>query len=409
MASTRRIRVVLLAVLTGFCTACAADWPQFRGPARDGTSPETGLLKQWPQEGPKELWSYDGLGDGFSSVSVADGVVYTTGMIGGQGYLFAFDLQGGLKYKVAYGPEWTKSGNYPGTRTTPTIDGDRLYLMSGQGRIACHKAATGAHLWHIDTADKFQGKNIEWGIAESPLIDGDKVILTPGGQDATVVALNKMTGQTIWTSKGLSQRSAYCSPILVERGSNRLILTLVEKAAVGIDANSGKVFWTIPHEVSYDIQAVSPAYQDGLMCITNGYRHGTHGFQLSPDGTGVEPKWSEKSLDVHHGGVVLVDGALHGASTGGNWTCIELASGKVKFSDKLVGKGSVIYVDGMLYGYGEKGQVGLIRIKPDGYELVSSFKVAKGTKEHWAHPAISDGRLYIRHGQALMCYDIKAQ
>ncbi|MBP7053670.1 MAG: PQQ-like beta-propeller repeat protein [Phycisphaerae bacterium] len=408
MASTRRIRIVLLTVLAGVCTARAADWPQFRGPGRDGTSSETGLLKQWPQEGPKELWSFDELGDGFASVSVADGVVYTTGMIGGQGHLFAFDLQGGLKYKVAYGPEWTKSGNYPGTRTTPTLDSDRLYLMTGQGRIACHKAATGEHLWHIDTLGKFNGKNIEWGISESPLIDGDKVICTPGGQDATVVALNKMTGQTIWTSKGLSQLSAYCSPILVERGSNRLILTLVEKAAVGVDANTGKVFWTIPHEVNYDIQAVSPAYQDGLMCITNGYRHGTHGFQLSPDGTSVEPKWSEKSLDVHHGGVVLVDGNLHGASTGGNWTCIELATGKVQFTDRLVGKGSVIYVDGMLYGYGEKGQVGLIRIKPDGYELVSSFKVAKGTKEHWAHPAISDGRLYIRHGQALMCYDVQA-
>ncbi len=409
MESARRIRVVLLMVLTAASVANAADWPQFRGAARDGTSPETGLVKQWPQGGPKELWSYDGLGDGFASVSVADGLVHITGMIGGQGYLFAFDLQGDLKYKIAYGPEWTKSGNYPGTRTTPTIDGDRLYLMSGQGRIACHKAKTGEHLWHIDTLDKFKGKNITWGIAESPLIDGEKVICTPGGQDATVVALNKMTGETIWTTRGLSQLSAYCSPILVERGSNRLILTLAEKAAVGIDANTGKVYWTIPHEVSYDIQAVSPAYHDGLMCITNGYHHGCFSYALSPDGTSVDPRWVEKSLDVHHGGVVLVDGALHGASMSGNWICLNLATGKVKFTDKLVGKGSVIYVDGMLYGYGERGQVGLIRIKPDGYELVSSFKVTKGTKEHWAHPAISDGRLYIRHGQALMCYDIKAQ
>jgi outer membrane protein assembly factor BamB len=408
MESARRIRIVLLMVLAVVSTASAVDWPQFRGPSRDGTSPETGLMKQWASEGPKELWSFDGLGDGFSSVSVANGVVYTTGMIGGQGYLFAFDLQGTLKYKTAYGPEWTKSGSYPGTRTTPTIDADRLYLMSGQGRIACHKAATGEHIWHIDTLDKFKGKNISWGIAESPLIDGEKVICTPGGQDATVVALNKMTGETIWTSKGLSQLSAYCSPILVDRGSYRRVVTLVEKAIIAVDAKTGTVSWTIPHEVSYDIQAVSPAYQDGLMCITNGYRHGTHGFQLSPDGTSVEPKWSEKSLDVHHGGVVLVDGNLHGASSNGTWVCLDLATGKVKFTDKLVGKGSIIYVDGMLYGYGEKGQVGLIRMKPDGYELVGSFKVTKGAKEHWAHPAISDSRLYIRHGPALMCYDIKA-
>lgn len=408
MAPTRRMPVVFLMVLAVVSAANAGDWPQFRGPGRDGISHETGLLKQWPQEGPKELWSYDGLGAGFSSVSVVAGVVYTTGMIDGQGYLFAFDAQGSLKYKIAYGPEWTKSGNYPGTRTTPTIDGDRLYLMSGQGRIACHRVATGEHIWHIDTLDKFKGKNITWGIAESPLIDGEKVICTPGGQDATVVALNKMTGETIWTTKGLSQLSAYCSPVLVERGATRLILTLVEKAAIGVDAGTGKVYWIIPHEVSYDIQAVSPVYQDGLMYVTNGYHHGSFGYALSPDGTSATEKWSEKSLDVHHGGVVLVDGNIHGASMGGNWASLALATGKVNFTDKLVGKGSVIYADGMLYGYGEKGQVGLIRIKPDGYELVGSFRVAKGTKEHWAHPAISDGRLYIRHGQALMCYDIKA-
>jgi hypothetical protein len=402
-------------VLVSVSAANAADWPQFRGPTRDGISPETGLMKQWPQEGPKELWSYDGLGTGYSSVSVADGLVFTTGLIDGQGYLFAFDLQGNLKYKVNYGPEWTDAGNYPSARTTPTIDGDRLYLMSGLGRLACHEAKTGKPIWHVDTLEKFKGRNIRWGIAESPLIDGEKVICTPGGQDATMVALNKMTGATIWTTKGLSQASAYCSPILVERGGTRLLLTMVEKSIIGVDADSGKVQWTVPHEVSYDIQAVSPAYKDGLVYVTNGYRHGSHGFQLSPDGTSVEKKWSEKSLDVHHGGVVLVDGNIHGAATNGTWSCLDLATGKVEFTDRsdgserLVGKGSVIYVDGMLYGYGEKGDVGLIRIKPDGYELVGSFKIRKGSKEHWAHPAISDGRLYIRHSEVLMCYDIKAR
>ena len=409
MGSTRRIWTALVLSLAVVSAAEAVDWPQFRGPSRDGTSPETGLMKRWPQDGPKELWSYDGLGEGYSSVSVVGGIVYTTGMIGGQGYLFAFDSQGKPKYKVNYGPEWTKAGNYPSARTTPTIDGDRLYLMSGQGRLACYKAATGERLWYVDTLDKFKGKNIPWGIAESPLIDGEKVICTPGGQDATMVALNKMTGATIWTTQGLSQLSAYCSPILVERGPNRLLLTMVEKAVIGVGADTGRVYWIIPHEVSYDIQAVSPAYQDGLMYFTNGYHHGSHVFQLSPDGTSVTPKWSEESLDVHHGGVVLVDGNIHGASSSGNWICLDLATGKVEFTDKLVGKGSVIYVDGMLYGYGEKGQVGLIKIKPDGYELVNSFRVRQGSKEHWAHPAISDGRLYIRHGDCLMCYDIKAQ
>lgn len=409
MGSLRRVCVVLLTVLVVVSAVEAADWTQFRGPSRDGTSSETGLLKEWPKEGPKELWSVDGLGTGYASVAVANGLVFTTGLVGDDGCLFAFDLQGKPKYKVNYGPEWTDSRNYPSARTTPTIDGDRLYLMSGQGRIACHDARTGKPIWHIDTLEKLKGRNIRWGIAESPLIDGEKVICTPGGPDATIVALNKMTGETIWTSKGLSEASAYCSPILIERGPNRLIVTLVEKSLVGVDANTGKVLWTTPHEVSYDIQAVSPAYGDGVIYITNGYNHGSFGFQLSPDGTSVEQKWAEKSLDVHHGGVVLVGGNIHGAGTDGTWSCIDLATGKVEFTGKHVGKGSVIYVDGMLYGYGEKGQVGLIRIKPDGYELTSSFRVQKGSKEHWAHPAISDGRLYIRHGEVLMCYDIKAQ
>jgi outer membrane protein assembly factor BamB len=281
--------------------------------------------------------------------------------------------------------------------------------MSGMGRIACHNARTGDHIWHIDTLRKFSGKNLRWGIAESVLIEGEKVICTPGGPGASVVALNKLNGQTIWTSKGLGEASGYCSPVAINVGSKRVVLTLLKQSVAGIDINNGKVLWTHPHKVRYDINAVTPAYANGLIYVSNGYSQGGHMFELAPDGTSIKKKWSEKSLDVHHGGVVLVDGAIHGASNRGKWTCLDPATGRVKFSsDKLVGKGSVIYVEGLMYGYGEKGgDVGLIKINPDGYEMVSSFKITKGSAEHWAHPAISDGRLYIRHGDVLMCYDIK--
>ena len=409
MRPSRRIPGILIIVLVGFSTLPAGDWPQFRGPGRDGTSPETGLMRQWPDGGPAELWSCGGLGEGFSSVAIAGGVVYATGLISREGYLFAIDSQGKLKYRVSYGPEWDKAGRSPGTRTTPTIDGERVYLMSGMGRLACYNAADGTRLWCVDTLKKFAGHNIFWGIAESVLIDGDKVICTPGGKDAAVVALNKMTGETVWTSRGLSQASAYCSPILAEQGGKRLILTLVEKALVGIDVGTGQVYWTVPHPVSYDIQAVSPLCRDGMVFVSNGYRHGSIGLTLSADGATAAQTWAEKSLDIHHGGAVLVDGKVHGASTKGQWICLDLATGTVAYSDRLVGRGSVIGADGMLYAYGENGEVGLIRIKPDGYELVGSFKVRKGSTEHWAHPAISDGRLYIRHGNTLMCYDIKAR
>jgi len=408
MGYPRKIVITASIVLWTCSTVVALNWPQFRGPTRDGRSTETGLMKKWPEAGPKELWSFENLGKGYASASVADGLVYTTGMVGSEGILFAFDLNGHPKWKVKYGPEWT--GGQPGTRTTPTIDGDRLYLMSGLGRIACHNAKTGDHIWHKDTLEQFNGKNIRWGIAESPLIENEKVICTPGGKDATVVALGKMTGETIWTTKGLSEASAYCSPAVINRGPNRIILTMVRQSIVGIDMKTGKVYWKHPNKVSYDISAVTPVYENGMMYVTNGYRHGGHMFQLSPDGTSSTRKWSDKTLDVHHGGVILIDGNIHGAGTRGNWTCIELASGNVKFNDKLVGKGSGIYVDGMLYCYGERrGDLGLVKINAESYEMVSSFKIEKGTKEHWAHPAISNGRLYIRHGNALMCYDIKAK
>ena len=405
MNCSRRINVAILALLLAASVAGAVDWPQFRGPTRDGLSPETGLMKKWPAGGPEELWSVDGLGIGFSSVAVADGMIYTTGMIDKEGILFAFDLKGNMKWKVSYGPEWT--GSHPGTHSTPTIDGDRLYLMSGLGRIACHNAMTSEHLWHRDTLPEFGGKNIRWGIAESVLIEGDKVICTPGGPGASVVALNKMSGKTIWTSKGLGEPSGYCSPVAIDVGTKRLVLTLLQKSLVGIDINNGKVVWTHPHKVRFGLNAVTPAYENGLIYVSNGYRQGGHMFELAADGMSIKKKWSEKSLDVHHGGVVLVDGYIHGAGTKGQWSCLEPATGKVKFSANLVGKGSVIYADGLMYGYGENGKVGLIKIAPSGYEMISSFQITKGTAEHWAHPAISDGRLYIRHGDALMCYDIK--
>jgi len=395
---------IVLVVLLVASSLYAADWTQFRGPNRDGLCQETGLLKQWPENGPKELWSYDELGHGFASVAVVNGVIYTTGMEDKQGWLYALDLQGNLKYKVKYGPEW--AGSHPGTHTTPTIDKDRLYLMSGQGRIACHDLETGKCLWYKDTLKEFKGKNIRWGVAESVLIHGNKAICTPGGRNATVVALDKLSGNTIWATQGLTELSAYCSPCVIERGSKRILLTMVQKSIVGIDIETGKLLWRAGHEVKYDISAVTPVYVDGAIIVSNAYGHGSLMFELAPDGMSVTRRWAQKSLEVHHGGMLLIDGKVHGAN-GREWQCLDPQTGEVKYADKLTGKGSAIYADGMLYCYGEKGQLGLARVSPSGYDLVSSFKITKGAKQHWAHPAISDGRLYIRHGEILMCFDIK--
>ena len=399
-----------------YCSAAeAADWPQWRGPNRDGKSSETGLLKKWPKGGPKLLWSIEGLGTGFSTVSVADGLLYTTGMVDKEGILFAYDLQGNLKWKKSYGAEWR--GSSPGVRTTPTVDRDRVYVMSGNGRVVCFDAKTGEEKWAVDTLKRFDGKNIRWGISESVLIDGNNLICTPGGKDATIVALDKMTGETVWTSKGLSEKSCYSSLILVERGGNRLVVNMTENSVVGVDADTGKVLWVDKfeeyQEKPKDINPVTPVYYNGCVYATSGYDDGGAMLELSPDGTKVSRKWVDTTLDCHHGGVVIVDGYIYGANwkdnRNGNWVCLDWDSGKVMYEKEWICKGSITYADGMLYCYEEKeGTVALVKASPEGFDIVSSFEVSKGTGKHWAHPVVCDGRLYIRHGDALMVYDIKA-
>lgn len=403
----RNVVYVLLMVFLLNASICpGADWNQFRGLNRDGKSSETGLLKKWPEGGPALLWSYEGIGQGYASVSVVDGMIYTTGINDeNQGTLVAINTKGKLQWKKEYGQGWT--GGHSGTRTTPTVDNEHLYIMSGHGRLACFNRVSSDLIWKVDTLEKYEGEILHWGIAESIIIVDDKVICTPGGQDATVVALDKMTGETLWTTKGLSEHSAYCSPVVIERGGKSLLITMVEKSIVCIDPNNGKVLWQIPHEPKYSISAVSPVYSEGLFYVSNGYGRGGKMFEISADGSSCTEKWTDKTLDCHHGGVVLVDGHIYGGSSKGKWVCLELTSGKVKYESDGVGKGSVIYADGMLYCYGEKGEVGLAKATPTGYQLAGSFKVSLGTDKHWAHPVISDGRLYIRHGEVLMAYDIK--
>lgn len=392
--------------------AAASDWPQWQGPQRDNRSRETGLLKRWPEDGPRLLWSVDGLGKGFSTAAVADGLVYVTGLMEKEGILSAIEIDGSVRWRESYGPEWT--GSHRGTRTTPTVDGERVYVMSGTGRVVCFDAKSGKQKWAVDALERFGGENINWGISESVLVGGDKVICTPGGKDATVAALDKKTGATVWTSKGLSDKAAYCSAILVERGGRRLVVTVTARAIVGIDAEDGTVVWEYPNKIHdgepRDVNPNSPVYQDGGIYVTSRFVGGIK-LKLSEDGASVSKAWEDEKLDPHHGGVVLFEGFIYGAGTERErWMCLDWQTGEVKYEHKWLGKGSVTYADGMLYCYEEKkGTVGLVKASPEGFEIVSSFVVSEGTGEHWAHPVVSGGRLYIRHGDALMAYDIRGQ
>lgn len=401
-------------VLTVCCvTVRAGDWPQFRGPNRDGKAAAgPALLKAWPASGPRQLYAYEQLGTGYSSVSIADGRVYTTGLEGENGMLYAFDLDGKLLWKVQYGSDWSKS--YEGTRTTPTVHKGRIYLMSAFGKAVCLDAKTGRDIWSVDTMAQFGARNIAWGITESPLVLDDKVIFTPGGPEAGVVALDPATGKTIWVCRGVNDLSGYCSPILVNRGGRDIIAQLTGTAFIGIEAGSGKLLWNQKrsNQPAHKIQAVSPVYADGKFYVTSGYG-GERGemYSLSADGTQVTSQWRDAELDSQLGGVVLLDGFVYGAADRNNkgaWLCMNLATGKVAAKTPAVGTGSVIYADGMLYGVGEKGEVGLIAPDPQNFNMVSSFKLPDGGSGPFrAHPAIADGRLYIRHDTRLFVYDIR--
>lgn len=378
---------------------------QWRGPNRDGVYPGEKLLKKWPAAGPKQLWKVFGLGDGYSSAAVTGDRVYVTGMISGTGYLFAFDLKGGPAWKTAYGPEW--DNGHPGARTTPTVVGDKIYLLSGAGQCVCI-GSNGKKVWSVDLMKVFKARNLKWGITESVLVDGDTVYCTPGAGDVMIAVLDRHTGKTIRKIKGNGEKSGYCSPLLVKHGNLRLLLTMTEKSVVGIDADKGTYLWSYSHVTSYGVNANTPLYHNGQVFTISGYGTGGQMFKLSKDGKKMDLLWSQGVIDSQMGAVALVGGYLYASGhRKRGWHCIDWKTGAVTFSVKELGnKGNIIFSDGMLYCCSEDGDMALVRPNPDKFDIVSSFKIEKGSGPHWAHPVIDKGRLYVRHGEALMVYDI---
>lgn len=415
MSATKTENAVLTIVVTVMCcclgqTARSAetDWPQWRGPNRDGLSNCVRLLKRWPDGGPRRLWTTDGLGDGYSTVAVVGNQIYTTGQTEGVEFLFALSTTGRHLWKREIGPGWTK--NYQSARCTPTVQEGVVYAISGMGVLSCFEATSGRTIWSVDTVERFSGVIPRWGMAESVLVEGPYVFCTPGGPDASAVALDKRTGDTVWTSKGHSEPSSYCSPIFLRLDNSYVLLTMTERSVLGVDATNGNVLWTHGHVNSFRVNANTPVYHDGAIYVTSGYGKGGELLELSPDGSEVSVRWTDKTLDCHHGGVVLVDGYIYGsAGRSGIWTCLELETGKIMYEARGVGKGSVTNADGMLYCYGERGELALVPATPKEHKIVSSFRIALGTGRHWAHPVVANGRLYIRRGDTLMAYAVTAK
>lgn len=405
----RHLSAIVLALALLPCSAAPADdWPQWRGPERTGLSKETGLLKAWPEGGPKPLWAIDTPGKGYAAASVVGETIYLTGTEGRKGALYALDLSGKVKWRQVYGAEFTKSN--PMSRTTPTVQDGSAYVYSGEGWAACFDAKTGKRTWAVDTFRVFRGRNIQWGIAESPLIVDGKFICHPGGPDAAVVALDKRTGKTVWTSKGLSDKSAYCSPIAVQVGSSQVILTQTENHIVGLDARSGKVLWKVPQRNRWAVHPNTPILFDGMVYISSGYRYGSQLLQLSDDGSKASPVWREKKLDNHHQGVLRIDGYIYGSSSGGRFYCLNPKDGSIVYQVKEVRKACIVYADERIYAYDERGgKVSLVQVSGKEYKLCGRFEISRGSGPHWAHPVVANGVLYIRHGEAFLAFDVKAR
>jgi len=392
----------------------AGFWPRFHGPKGDNISSETGLLKSWPDGGPTLLWTAQGIGEGYSSVSIANGLIYTAGNLKEKTAITALDTSGQIQWQVAAGDAWT--GEHPGTRGTPTIDGDRLYHESPLGQLVCLNAKTGDEIWSLNILEEFGSKNIQWALAESVLVDGDRLICCPGGKNTSVVTLDKKTGKTVWTARSTGDLAGYATPALVEYQGLRIILAMTQKALIGVNADNGDLLFRHPHETKWDVNATTPIFHDGQVFITSGYSAGSEILKLKVEGktASVETVWQSKDLDNHHGGVVLLDGYLYGAAheargAGRNpWVCLDWKTGERKYAEKGVGKGSLTCADGMLYTLSEKEDVGLVRATPEGHEVISRFKLPKGGKgPSWAHPVICGGRLYLRHGDRLYAYDVR--
>jgi outer membrane protein assembly factor BamB len=386
----------------------AQDALQWRGKDRDGIYDETGLLRSWPADGPKLIWHYDSIGEGYGSAAVvSQGMIYVTGMIDSTGYLYAFNTGGELAWSTSYGGEWNQG--FPGTRATPLIKDGKIYLMSGLGKIVCLSADSGSPLWSVDIMKDYNGRNIMFGITENLLIDGDKLFCTVGGEKNNVIALNKNTGKLLWSSPGNGDVSAYCSPMLISLSTLKILVTMTEKSILGLDAASGEKLWSHYYKNVYGIHPNTPIYKDGYLYCVSGYGYGGIMLKLSGDGKTIDSIWKNTSLDSRMGGVVLLNDRIYGlGDKNKGFHCLDWITGKEIASQKYSGKsGNIISADGLMFTYDEGGEAALFEPTDKGFKKISAFKVPYGSKEHWAQLVIEDGKLFIRHGRSLMVYDIK--
>jgi outer membrane protein assembly factor BamB len=399
-----------LLLVTAGNTTPEAEWPQWRGPLRNGLSSETGLLKQWPANGPAAAWSITNLGEGYGSLAIKADRLYMQGTKGSESAVFCLNRADGKTiWSVSLGPKVDESrGNGP--RGTPTLDGDRLYVLTENGDLACLRERDGSRVWGKNILKEYDGSNPKWLISESPLVDGNRLIVSPGGNGAGIVALEKMTGAEIWRAKELSDPAGYSSCIVADVGGVRSYINFTAGAAVGVRASDGKLMWRYTNVANRVANCTTPVFADNKVFFSSAYDTGGALLNLTAQNGEVKAQEAYFTRDMmnHHGGMVLVDGYLYGFSNS-VLTCIEFNTGKVMWRERSVGKGSITYADGMLYLLGEKQLVGLAEANPKAYVEKGRFPITDHGRDSWAHPVVLGGKLYIRNQNELTCYDVKGK
>jgi outer membrane protein assembly factor BamB len=416
MKSTLPKVILTLSLFTSSFTIVYCQLYEWRGPDRSGIYNETGLLKKWPDGGPKLLWETAKMGDGYSSATVTDDALYVTGRKDSSDVLTALTLDGKVKWETVYGKAWM--ANHTGSRCTPTYYNGNLFVISGSGDIVCI-GSDGKIKWSKNHYKLYGGTPIMFGISESPLVVDNMVIASPGGKKASMVAFNINDGKVMWEAEPLNEEPMYVNHKLIEYAGKKMIVTVMGKDIFAVNAKDGKILWKVDYAAVNAAagkvmknHAITPIFKDGCILIANGYNWVALKLKLSADGNSVETIWENRNFDPQHGGVVLLGnyifGSTHMSKPVDNWICVDWNTGKKLWTSKWYVRGSIISADGMLYICEEKsGHIALVKPDPSKLDIVSEFQITKGEGPFWAHPVISKGRLYIRHGDVLMVYQIK--
>ncbi len=406
------------ALFAGDTDRSAADWPQWRGPHRDGVAEEKGLLQRWEPQGPPLAWKTSGLGEGYASVAISDGKIFTMGKRKNAVFVMARDAGDGHEL-------WATPVGGPGSdapSSTPTVDGDRVYAVGAQGDLVCLKAADGKKVWHKSFIKDFGGSVPNWTFCESPLVDGDRLVCTPGGAKATMVALDKKTGKLVWKCAvpgGAGSGSGYSSIVVSEAAGVRQYVQLMGAGTgcIGVAANDGKFLWNYPRVSNGTASIPTPIVHGDYVFCSSGYGTGSALLKLSRSGAGVKADevyfLGPSKLQNHHGGLVLVGDYIYGGQghNSGLPICVEMKTGRVMWGERGPGSGSaaVVYADGQLYFRYQDGLVALIAASPDGYKLNGTYKIPEVPRESWTHPVVAGGKLYLREQDNLFVYDVHAR